>query len=149
MNRHAYRILIVRTLYEIDIRQINTLNNELLYELISFAYNPTTEVPSFEKDDKDYIKVRDVVLELYKSFEKINCIISNNLDNYTIDRLNYVDRAIIRLAVYEMLFTDLAKSIIINEALEITKEYSTLDDGLQAKFNNRLLDKIAQGIKNE
>lgn len=149
MNRHAYRILIVRTLYEIDIRQINTLNNELLYELINFAYDPITEVPSFEKDDEDYIKVRDVVLELYKSFEKINCIISNNLDNYTIDRLNYVDRAIIRLAVYEMLFTDLAKSIIINEALEITKEYSTLDDGLQAKFNNRLLDKIAQGIKNE
>ena len=149
MNRHAYRILIVRTLYEIDIRQINTLNNELLYELINFAYDPTTEVPSFEKDDEDYIKVRDVVSELYKSFEKINCIISNNLDNYTIDRLNYVDRAIIRLAVYEMLFTDLAKSIIINEALEITKEYSTLDDGLQAKFNNRLLDKIAQGIKNE
>ena len=63
--------------------------------------------------------------------------------------LNYVDRAIIRLAVSELLDGDLAKDIIINEALELTKEYSNLDDDKQVKFNNRLLDNISQGMKNE
>ena len=87
-----------------------------------------------------------MILWNQSSLIKIDKVISDNLDKYTIDRLNYVDRAIIRLATYEMMYTDLAKTIIINEAIEITKEYTNLDDGMQAKFNNKLLDKIAQGI---
>ena len=35
------------------------------------------------------------------------------------------------------------------EYLELTKEYSNLDDDKQVKFNNRLLDNICQGMKNE
>lgn len=149
MNRHACRILIVRSLYEIDLRQIENINNELLYEIINFAFDPTKEEYSFVEDDENYIHVKNTIMSIYKSLIKIDKVISDNLDKYTIDRLNYVDRAIIRLATYEMLYTDLAKTIIINEAIEITKEYTNLDDGMQAKFNNKLLDKIAQGIKNE
>lgn len=149
MNRHACRILIVRTLYEIDLRQIENINNELLYEIINFAFDPTKEEYSFVEDDENYIHVKNTIMSIYNSLIKIDKVISDNLDKYTIDRLNYVDRAIIRLATYEMLYTDLAKTIIINEAIEITKEYTNLDDGMQAKFNNKLLDKIAQGIKNE
>lgn len=149
MNRHACRILIVRALYEIDLRQIENINNELLYEIINFAFDPTKEEYSFVEDDENYIYVKNTIMSIYNSLIKIDKVISDNLDKYTIDRLNYVDRAIIRLATYEMLYTDLAKTIIINEAIEITKEYTNLDDGMQAKFNNKLLDKIAQGIKNE
>ena len=151
MNRHACRILIVRTLYEIEIRKITSLDEELLFELINFAFDPTLEDGqySFQEDDEDYLYVKDVIQYIFSNLDKIDLIISKGLENYTISRLNYVDRAIIRLAVYEMINTELPKTIIINEALEITKEYSNLDDGLQAKFNNKLLDKISQGFKNE
>ena len=77
---------------------------------------------------------------------KIDEVISKSLKNWTIERLSYVDRAIIRLAVYELLETKTPASIIINEAIEITKEYSNLDDEAQSKFTNRLLDEIKDSL---
>lgn len=57
------------------------------------------------------------------NLEKIDDIIRQALEHYTIDRLNLVDKAIIRLAVSEMLGKE-PREVIINEALEITKLYS-------------------------
>ena len=73
-------------------------------------------------------------------------MISNSLESYTLDRLSYADRAIIRLACYELKFMDTPKNVVIDEALEITKEYSNLDDNKQLKFNNKLLDKLAKVV---
>lgn len=76
---------------------------------------------------------------------EIDQIIENNLVNYTLKRLNAVDRAIIRLAVYEMM-SGLDSKIAINEALELTKEYTDLGDKKAVRFNNKLLDNIAKEI---
>ena len=73
-------------------------------------------------------------------------MIKTNLTNYTIDRLSFVDRAIIRLAVYEMLKTETPKPVIINEAIILTKDYSNLDDQKQSAFTNKLLDNISKRI---
>ncbi|MBN2504103.1 MAG: transcription antitermination protein NusB [Bacilli bacterium] len=80
----------------------------------------------------------DVILRL----EAIDNIIVRCLTNWTIDRLNYVDKAIVRYAVYEMKYLDLPFEIAIDEALELTKIYSNLDDNLAKNFNNKLLDTI-------
>ena len=81
-----------------------------------------------------------------ENLESIDNIISNSLVKYTIDRLSYVDRAIIRLATYEMKFLNLAKEVAIDEALLITREYSSLENDAQVKFNNKLLDNISKAI---
>jgi len=73
---------------------------------------------------------------------KIDTIISDNLENWTIDRLNLVDKAIVRNAVYELTATDLPFEVIIDEAIELTKKYSNLDDDKARAFNNKLLDTI-------
>ncbi len=80
----------------------------------------------------------DVVSHL----DEIDRIISSSLTGWTIDRLNYVDKAIVRYAVYEMKYQHLPFEIAIDEALEITKIYSNLDDNLAKNFNNKLLDTI-------
>ena len=68
------------------------------------------------------------------------------LYRYVIDRLSYLDRAIVRIAVYEMKFTDTPHKVIINEALNLSKDY-TLINGFDTKsFNNALLDKISRRI---
>ena len=54
--------------------------------------------------------------------------------------LNLVDKAILKFAVFEMLFKDVPYQVAINEALEITKIYSDID-GKQVPFNNKVLDK--------
>ncbi|MDL2292727.1 transcription antitermination factor NusB [Acholeplasma sp. OttesenSCG-928-E16] len=79
-----------------------------------------------------------------KDLEKIDKSINENLYNYSFSRLSYVDKSILRIATYELLFTDTPTSVIINEAVEITKKFSDLDDQKQHKFNNSLLDSIAK-----
>ncbi|MFA5692225.1 MAG: transcription antitermination factor NusB [Acholeplasmataceae bacterium] len=88
-----------------------------------------------------------ILKELVKMKDQIDSLISDNLFNYTIDRLNLVDLAIIRMAVYNLLKKELPKEVIFNLSIEITKKLSDLDDEAQHKFTNRLLQNISDNIK--
>lgn len=83
--------------------------------------------------------------EIVTHIESIDAIIEDALERYKLSRLSYLDRAIIRLATYEMVYTDTPKAIIIDEAIELTKAYSDIDDK-QRKFNNRLLQNIKESL---
>ena len=88
----------------------------------------------------------ELIDDILSKLEEIDEIISNNLVNYTIDRLSYYDRAIIRYSVYEMKYLQVPAAVVINEAIEITKLYTDLDDEKQHKFTNRLLDNINKSL---
>ena len=88
----------------------------------------------------------DLFNGVINNLEEIDSIISANLENYKINRLNYVDRALVRIAVYEMKYLKTPKNIVINEIVELSKTYTEIDDYLSSKFNNRLLDKIASEL---
>ena len=81
------------------------------------------------------------------NLEKIDFVISVCLKNYTINRLNLVDKAIVRLATAELIEGKTDKRIVINEAIELTKEFSDQGDHKAASFNNRLLDTISVRVK--
>jgi N utilization substance protein B len=75
----------------------------------------------------------------YRSAE-IDSAINTHADNWRLDRMSVVDRNIIRIAVYEMIFCDdIPATVSINEALEIAKKFSTDDAG---PFINGILDAI-------
>ncbi|MFP4187781.1 MAG: transcription antitermination protein NusB, partial [Acholeplasmataceae bacterium] len=99
-------------------------------------------IPRFESD-----AAKEVYERILDKLPEIDAIITNNLYNYRLNRLAYLDRAIIRLAVFEMVFQGTAKEIAIDEAVELTKIYSDLDDMKQHRFTNRLLDNIARNAK--
>jgi len=66
--------------------------------------------------------------------------IKNHARNWDFHRIAAVDRNIMRLAIYEMLFReDIPPVVSINEAVDIAKKFSTQDSG---KFVNGILDKI-------
>jgi transcription antitermination protein NusB len=66
--------------------------------------------------------------------------IQEHAENWDLNRMAVVDRNILRLAIYEMLFRDDIPPIVsINEAVDVAKKYSTQDSG---KFVNGILDKI-------
>ena len=66
--------------------------------------------------------------------------IQQHAQNWDLNRMAVVDRNILRLAIYEMLFRDDIPPIVsINEAVDVAKKYSTQDSG---KFVNGILDKI-------
>ena len=79
-----------------------------------------------------------VLSHLEEIDEKINSHLSKDWD---FDRLDNVDKAILRLGVYEILYTDLPYQVVINESIEIAKLLSTQQ---ATRFINGMLDKIAK-----
>ncbi len=61
------------------------------------------------------------------------------LNKWTIDRLGFTDQAIIEIGIYELVYTDTPARVVINEAIELAKEYS---DDKVVKMINGVLDKI-------
>ena len=63
--------------------------------------------------------------------------------NWQIERMAAIDRNVIRMAIFELLFAEaIPPKVTINEAVEIAKKYGDKDSG---KFVNGILDKIASG----
>ncbi len=122
-----------------DLR-IELMNQLYQYDLYQGGEHPF--IPSFELADAK-VMYDDLLDHLSDIDQKIEA----QLFDYRLSRLNYVDRAIIRLATYELFYTETEKQIVINEAVELTKIYSNLDDEKQHKFTNRLLDNIAKTLK--
>ena len=68
------------------------------------------------------------------------------LSGWTIDRLGNTDIAILRMGIFELLYTDTPSVVTINEAIELAKMYS--DDSVR-KMINGVLDKIYKEKENE
>ena len=126
MDRHKSRYKIMTILYQVFLYRKNKINislediiNEQLEEQNDYIENSVKGIIDNEE-----------VLE-----EKAN----KYLNNWTLDRLGYTDQAIIKLAIYEMLYTDIDAKICINEAIELAKQYS---DENVVKMINGVLDKV-------
>jgi len=83
--------------------------------------------------------VNELVNGVITNQEKISEIANKYLVDWNIDRLSKVDKAIISIGVYELLFTETPSVVAINEAIELSKKYS---DEKVTKMLNAALDKI-------
>jgi len=101
----------------------------------------------FSDTESEYEYITEMLDGVSENLDFIDDAISDNLVNWKLNRLTYIDRAIIRCAVYEMYFTPLASEIVINEALNITRKYSDEGDSKTVKFTNRFLDNIKVFLK--
>ena len=70
---------------------------------------------------------------------KLDSIANRYLNKWTIDRLGNTDQAILRMGIYELLYTDTPDIVVINEAVELAKKYS--DDDVKSMING-VLDKV-------
>ena len=74
------------------------------------------------------------------NIEEIKELIQKNLkENWTIERISKIDRAILKLAIYEMIYAKVPYKVVINEAVELAKKYAS--DKAPA-FVNGVLSKI-------
>lgn len=72
--------------------------------------------------------------------------IKTRAEHWRIERMAIVDRNILRLAVYEFLYEDTPHTVVINEALEIARRFSTFE---ATQFINGILDAIKQDLEKE
>ena len=73
--------------------------------------------------------------------EAIDAVISAASTRWRIERMPVVDRNILRLGTYELLFTDVPVGVAISQCVELAKEYSTANSG---SFVNGVLSAVAE-----
>ena len=154
VNRHAMRGLIVQTLYNIEVGIaekeeaiiaikdfVSDLKNEAMLD-------PEIEVDSFVLQDAFAIGefYFNTLTGIIDSQAEIDQLITSHLEGWSLSRLNKVDKAILRLAVYEMLAEQVPLRVVINEAIELTKNFTDTGDKKSPNFNNKLLDKIGKTL---
>lgn len=76
--------------------------------------------------------------------EKIEKIISENMENWSLDRIGLVERTLLKISVYELLEEDVPTEISVNEAVELAKEYG---DTKAYEFVNGVLAKVIKAEK--
>lgn len=131
LTRRQKRVLVMQKLYYLD------LFNCSLQDVINTVFDDQQNMDS---------ETIEFIADVYNKRAEIDALISKSLTNYSLERLNLVDRAIIELATYEML-SGVVPAVAINEAIEITKEYSDTGDKKAVSFNNSLLDRIKNNLK--
>jgi transcription antitermination factor NusB len=86
-----------------------------------------------------------VVDAVLKERDEIDARLASIVDNYVPERIDPVDRAILRLAVYEITSAGIPVRVVINEAVELAKRFGTTDSG---RFVNGVLDRLAKDSAN-
>lgn len=97
------------------------------------------ELGDGELDDRSRKFANDLVLGTLKNLSVIDDRIRTRAEHWRIERMAIVDRNVLRLSVYEFLFEDTPSTVVINEALEITRRFSTFE---ATQFINGILDAI-------
>lgn len=131
MKRRRSREYALQILFQLELTG-SELNGELLREF-------------WDGNDEDR-EVREFTLNIVKNtLEHINAIdgiIKKAAQHWSIERMAVIDRNILRAATYELVYRkDIPPPVVINEAIEIAKKYSTEES---ASFINGILDKIAR-----
>ena len=150
MNRKSEREFTFKLLFMSDFYEKKELGDELLlYFDAPFPFEDKEEddaavesisslKESVNEDDRRRIVARYV--EIIDKFEEIDAKISEVSKGWTIDRIGKVELAILRLAVYEILFDEsIPTSVSINEAVELAKKFGPQDsysfvNGILARF---------------
>lgn len=136
MSRRSARETIFKTLYQSDITGENpetVLAQELMQESMP------------QEHDKEF--ARGMVMGITQKMQQLDDALAPHLKKWALKRLPFTDRAILRLAIYELLFaSEVPAAVSINEALELAKKYS---DEKSAAFINGVLDKIYHSISEE
>ena len=85
----------------------------------------------------------NLVLGTLERLEEVDAKIKTRAEHWRVERMAVVDRNILRLAVYEFLFESTPHTVVINEALEIARRFSTYE---ATQFINGILDAIKQDL---
>lgn len=134
-NRTITREKAMTILYQIFLYNKNSINytlDEIIDELME-----EIDIEERKKIDIEFLK--ELVSGVLENIENIDNKIEKYLENWNIERLGLTDQAIIRISVYELIYTDTPDLVCINEAIELSKKYS---DEKVSKMINGVLDKI-------
>lgn len=126
--RRRARELVLKVLFHIEFHGDEP---DSAFQLICREFQASNNIQDFAKE---------IVLGIYKNRQKIDRVISEASKNWRLERMSIVDRNLLRISTYEILFRDdIPPKASINEAVELGKRYGQEDSGA---FINGILDSI-------
>ena len=125
-NRSELRNIIIKILYQVNI-----------YKDSNISYDLDDVIKEQLEIDNNF--VRESIDGVFSHQDEIISLSNKYLKNWDYSRLSKVDQAILSLAIYELMWSDVPSLVAINEAIELAKKYS--DDPV-VKMINGVLDKI-------
>lgn len=126
LKRSELREKIMIILYQIDICRYQKVN-----------YNVEEIIKSNLDIDNEF--VRDIVYGVITYEDEIIKSANKYMNDWPLDRIDKTGAAILKMAIYELKYTDTPQVVVINEAIELAKKYS--DDSVR-KIINAVLDKL-------
>ncbi|MEK7197889.1 MAG: transcription antitermination factor NusB [Patescibacteria group bacterium] len=144
-NRHLSRSIAMQTLYEWDFNGSTKLttsgaNDKKIDNILE--RNISEFAPGLE-DDKF---ARELINGVLENKEKIDAIIAKTAPEWPIDQISIVDRNVLRIGIYELLYSnrlEVPPKVAINEAIELAKSFGGETSG---KFVNGVLGTIYRAI---
>jgi len=131
-KRTRAREAALQVLYQLDLLGAETLDG--VSEALHWLLAPEEADPDVQRF------ARELVVGCWQRRAELDASIRAVAENWALERMAVVDRNILRLASYELLFlTDVPPKVAINEAIDLAKRYSTADSGA---FVNGILDRI-------
>lgn len=136
MSRSISRKLAMQFLFQIEF-QLEIIDEQIAHFVDSVGESEMVDRTYFDSIIKGVIDKKD----------ELDKMIESNTNGWTIDRISKTDLAILRVAIYEMFYRDdIPVGVAINEAVEITKEFSPKES---PSFVNGILGKLSRGMDNE
>lgn len=126
LNRSELRKIIMTVLYQINV-----------YDANKMQYNVDDVIRENLEIENEFVK--EVVHGVLENKAAIDDKANEYLSGWKITRLGNTDQAILRIGIYELLYTKTPEVVAINEAIELAKAYS--DDDVR-KMINGVLDKV-------
>lgn len=126
MTRHEQRYKAMIIMYQAFLYKSNNIS----YDIKDIIEEQLPEKNKF---------IENIVKGVLDNIEKIDKMANKYLDSWDISRLGFTDQAILRMGIYEIMETDTPDITCIDEAVELSKEYS---DEKVCKMINGVLDKI-------
>lgn len=142
MKRRIAREIVVQSLYQME---MNLVDSE---EAVSTLLEEASEENETERVIKDEIKLKEYALELvngtWSNKVAIDELLGHYLVGWQISRLSRVDRQVLRLATFEMVYqSDVPAKVVVNEAIDLAKHFGTEDSG---KFVNGVLGNMIKDV---
>jgi len=117
---------------------------QILYQIDITSDNPQDCIKNYWLENKEPVEISDFAVSVVEGTcqkkDDIDKLITKYAQNWTLTRMAVVDRNILRMAAYELLFCpDMPPKVCINEAVELAKKFGDAESG---KFVNGILDRI-------
>ena len=141
-SRRKGRILAFQALYSWDVHYNQTKDTSIPEELLDFTWASKAGEEPLDGEMTAFSRL--LVSGAIENIVSVDSMIEKHLQNWELSRLNRVDLAVLRISVYTLMFqTDMHPSIVIDEAIDISREFGT-DDSY--RFVNGVLDSVRKSL---